>query len=217
MRSFTVTLTLLADDRNNIKAIEGLAKATGNTFLSFADTLVTDTAFVTNKVTAVASSAAEGVRTYTPDTTPPTLGSFDYDRSYGYLSLTFTEPVRVTTLALTTATTQSDQNSDAISRTLTGGVLQDPATVHGVKSFTVVLSVDDLAAIKITAGLAEDDPTTFISLAEGLVTDMENVFSAAIPTNNAPIRQCVYFSSKDHVATRLRPQSRAEHAYSHVH
>ena len=66
-----VSVQFSSTDLNAMKAIEGLTQSQGATaFISFADALVNDTAYVPNKIVVISSASALQVQMFPADTTP---------------------------------------------------------------------------------------------------------------------------------------------------
>ena len=117
-----------------------------------------------------------------PDTTGPMLLSFDLDLNTGLLTLRFSEPV-TDYLALPSAITlQSASNGTATSYTLTGGGLQShPSTA----TLEVIISFEDLNAVKALLDLATSAGNTFLSFSSNITTDYAFNEAEPIASSNA--------------------------------
>ena len=133
-----VTFRILEEDLNEIKR---LPHATSNvdTFLIMNSIAIFDVN--DNRLHPITSVKAKQVSTYTPDTIPPHLDSFEFDLNQGTLSLYFNETVDVSTLSV--------QNI-ALSNMNIAQFLTSSNTVSDNSSVVVItLSEDDLNSIKL--------------------------------------------------------------------
>ena len=100
-------------------------------------------------VTAIADGSGLQAGGHTPDTTAPTLSSWTIDMDTGTATLTFSEAVDASTLAVGGITIQ-----DAATAT-TSYTLTDSSTASGDGTAIVIdLSATDLNALKTDTGLA---------------------------------------------------------------
>ena len=149
------------NDKATFAALNGKSFLTGieDTFLTLAAFTFDDVAVVPNEVVPITSSRGIG----------PALFRATLDMDEGIIVLRFSEPVRSEAFEATTVTIQNRQTSPTISFTLTG----DAGASELAYGYTlsVTLSPADLAAIKITPGLATKRSDSYISLAPACVTD----------------------------------------------
>jgi hypothetical protein len=164
----TIMVNLSQDDANAIKA-RSFGTDESNTFLSIAEAAVYDLASSENAIAAMA--IGEQVQTFTPDTTPPVLQGFTLNLHSDVLTLTFSEPVRVSTFNISNITIKSNCTAGS-NFTLTGGTFSPDNIQDGVTEVTIALSEDDLIAIKSNIALATNTDNTFLELPGMTVEDM---------------------------------------------
>ena len=113
----------------------------------------------------------------------PGLVSYDLDLNEGLLLLTFSETVNATSLSTTGITFQDSMNTafGTTLHTLTGGysVYGDNTTI------TIKLSDSDLNELKRLEPLVTSQNTTYLSLSETVIQDMNRNILTAVPSNTA--------------------------------
>lgn len=153
----SITLTMSAADQAGVMLMGGLAKNRSTTYFWYYSNTFYD--YAGNAANSITSEYAVLVGEYVPDTVSPILYTFDANMDTGKLTLTFTEPVAVSTIN-TTAITVSERNSQQAGNQfrLTGGtILTSDASVIDLQ-----LSDEDIASIKGTQGLARDDSSLYL-------------------------------------------------------
>lgn len=148
-----------------------LAGTEASTFLSFGSSLVRDVSGL--EVVSVPSSAAIGPASYVPDMTPPMLLSFGLDMDAAELSVTFSEPIKVSTIVLSSLTLQDTMTAVAsVSYTLTSGsfTVEEETAI----SVLITLTYSDLNLIKSLSNLASSMDDTYLSIPQDFVTDTNN-------------------------------------------
>ena len=167
-----VDIRLLTTDLNEIKLKENLAYDKASTYLTYTASTVSDRAG--NPLIPTNNSLAIPVTDYTPDTTLPTLESFDLDfrGQPQTLSLTFSEPVQFDSVNFTYITLQSTNDTNASNSTeyytLTGGTVTTP---NGL-TVSIELEFIDVVYIQSLRRLAIASNSTFLSLLNVTVIDM---------------------------------------------
>lgn len=181
----TIDVTLDPGDITQMKLLLSLASEQDKTFISFTDTLVSDTARPTaNKILPIPDSSATRSAEFISDSTPPLVLFSNLDLDEGVFTFSFDEPVLATSLSLSAITLHEKADGSGSKYTLTGGV-----AISGQTNGDVVvgqLSDADLKGVKLTSGLAISKASSYIQTSEGLVTDTAGVKMAAIP-GNSPI------------------------------
>ena len=193
--STVIALSLAVADLNAIKLDEALATSISNTFLTFAAQLVTDTN--RNQIAPVSNSFALQVGTFTEDVLGPHLISFQLDLNTGLLQLTFSEPIRVSSIDYTAFTLQNTATLPTVNYTLTNGQSASP---NGL-DIILLLSDFDLNSIKLIPDLATTPNTTYVSVTmEGimdinfnLLTDITLQVASYTPDTTLP--QLVSFTT----------------------
>ena len=99
-----LTIYIFPDDLNRIKFLAQLAVSNDSTYLAASSFTVTDTKG--NRLVNISSDSALPVNQFVPDTTPPSLVSYDLDMNLGRIFLTFDETVNIDTLNFTSLTLQ---------------------------------------------------------------------------------------------------------------
>eukprot|EP00042_Codosiga_hollandica_P059493 m.918095 g.918095 ORF g.918095 m.918095 type:complete len:4523 (+) comp60173_c0_seq1:4307-17875(+) len=188
-----------------LKAFVTLAKSASDTYIniinSAAGALVLD--FSSNGFVPFDPAFSVGVSSYTQDSTRPTLASFaGFDRNTGTLRLSFDEPVLLTTATLTAITLQNKQDGSTLTRPLSSG--STAAYVDSGKlQVNVVVSPQDLLAIKASNLLVKTPSTTFVALSSSAFTDTSGNALVAVPTTSAMPVLSAGFVSDDNTPPRL--------------
>lgn len=162
--STSITFKLPTADINEVKGTVGLAASKATTYLSLTSSAILD--MNGNVVNEITSSAAQQVSTFTPDTKPVSLDSFDLDIDSGQLILSFSETIDVSTLSIGEWTFQNDVNK-TISYTLSDSVPEDGNRA----AVTVDLSASDLNEIK-RLSLCSARSNCFLSFGSSAVQDI---------------------------------------------
>ena len=174
--STLITVSLSEADLNIIKRDRLLATAASTTYLEINSTLVQDMNY--NWVQAITETDAHPVDNFIPDRVDPVLRRFSIDMTELMLSLTFSETVRWATLYTPAITIQNlEANPTESVQLQMGTVSQQDSTVINIQ-----LSVSNSNELKRLRSLAVSNETTYISITELAVKDMNfNNVSAILP------------------------------------
>ena len=116
-----------------------------------------------------------------PANSQPALIEFSLDMDSGVLAMMFSSAATESENFLTGLTLQSSMESPVSMYTLTGGT----TTGDGTNTITVTLATEDLNSIKADQQLAVSVTNTFLSIADGIVSDDGGVSIAAVlPATN---------------------------------
>ena len=168
-----IRVTLSATDLSSVKAIASLAKAKSSTFISASSSLVTD--YLGNTFQPLTTSAGKQVDTYTADTIPPTLSSFTFDANSATLKLTFSEPIKASSVKATSFILRDKTTTTSNTYNLTGGT----ASTTNSDKIDITLSSADVEAVQKLTAIAVSNATTAIEFGASAVTDMADVAIAA--------------------------------------
>ena len=160
-----ITVTFSKADLDSITSLTSLAAGPSSTFLAATKYTVRD--MRQNQLSEISANSALSVTTYTEDNTNPILDSFSLNLSTAELSLTFTESVLATSLMPTEITIQST-DSGGTSVLLSGGSL---GSQQAGAIVTLVLSEEDLNAVKLETGLGTSVDNTFIAFTSSAISD----------------------------------------------
>ena len=172
-----LNITLNKQDSDEIRFLTELLTSTADTYITLGVETITDMNDnpVNMTVRRVANFYADLVR--------PGLVSYDLDLNEGLLLLTFSETVNATSLSTTGITFQDSMNTafGTTLHTLTGGysVYGDNTTI------TIKLSDSDLNELKRLEPLVTSQNTTYLSLSETVIQDMNRNILTAVPSNTA--------------------------------
>jgi hypothetical protein len=162
----TLTFDLTKTDLDAIKLIDGLLTVDTDSFLEYSSGFIKDMFGVIAEPILAAKSAP--VATFQKDDTDPALVSFEVDMTKEELILSFTEPIRFSTIVPTArVTVRNPPNFADESHVLTGGT----PTTNDQLTVTIKMSHDDLAAIKVKETMYKDKEHSAISLAANFATD----------------------------------------------
>jgi len=137
-----------------------------------------------NNVTQIVDGLAMPATTYTPDTTPPSLVEFKLDMNLGTATFTFTEFVRIQQVDIGSVTFTNSTFENAVAHTFAlGSTLQQ--TVNNTKTVVVVLTEQELNALKDITNLATEKNNTFVKIAGNGFIDMGGNGNTAMENVNA--------------------------------
>ena len=174
-----IEVTFSKADLDSITSLTSLATGPSSTFLTATKYTIRD--MRQNRLSEISPTSALPVTMYTEDRTNPVLESFSLDVSTGELSLTFTESVLATSLMPTEISLQSSSNGGT-TLLLSGGTL---ASKQAGITITLVLSEEDLNALKLDTGLGTREDNTFLSFTSSAVSDSASNPVIPIPVTNA--------------------------------
>ena len=188
----SITVQIGDLELNEIKLLRPLANQVSTTYLSILEGAFVDMQNYmqgSNNLTGIMSNNALRVSNQVPDRNAPQLVSFDVDMNEpGHVSMTFSEVIDTATFQLIRITFANTSNSLGSSYMLTGGSIIAGGTNGRVVNFT--LSSADVNNIKSFTTLAIDENSTYVSIDQQTVKDMQgnNVMavsgSAAMKVNN---------------------------------
>jgi hypothetical protein len=115
-----------------------------------------------------------------PDTVSPLIISITLDMGLDVLTIELNEPANLGSISITGFRIQSTAVSKANSRLLTDGIVSTNGTIVAIS-----FSKKDEAILKITAGLAKDLSTSYLSLDFKPLSDIAGNFLATILDTNA--------------------------------
>ncbi len=159
-------LVLTTYDLNEIKKFDDLAVSTNTSFIAFDAALLVD--MNGNFVQPTGSPVQASL--FVSDTISPVLFEFHLDMDLGYLHLTFSETIEVSSIDPTTIILQSEYNSTNVSYSLTGGAVITP----NQPELTLQILTVDLNNIKRITGLATSINNTYIAITSNTITDVNN-------------------------------------------
>ena len=172
-----ITIQLGTLDLNRIKSFTNLAVNNETTFLSAETSLIADMSG--NGLVAIPPISAQRVDDFYEDSVRPQLVQFDLDVDAGVLRLTFDETVNGSSLIPTEISLLGQPSNDSeYEHTLSGA---QSVTPNFTTEITIQLLDSDLNEIKRQRSLAVNETTTFLSLTENTIVDMNN--NPVVPLN----------------------------------
>jgi len=189
VNSDTITLTLSTADLNSIKLNDNVAKSQGNSLISLAAGAVTDLALVANGI-LLQSLAATG---YTADTTSPNLVSFVVNMHTSLLTLSFDEPVRVSTFTASGITLQAAATAGAISYPL---ATSSTSSSNGL-TVAISFSASDLGTFNL-GQLFTAQSDSFLRVAASTIKDMASVGNSVAPLTAVMAVQATMYTKDTH-------------------
>eukprot|EP00035_Acanthoeca_spectabilis_P018800 m.403424 g.403424 ORF g.403424 m.403424 type:complete len:6121 (+) comp16790_c1_seq2:183-18545(+) len=164
----SVVVSMLDSDLDLIKLSDLIATSTGGLFVSHTSSLTSDMTGL--PITPILGDVALAARTLIPDTTPPSLVAFAVDMTTQTIDLTFSEPVRISSVILSGANMGLRSNSSGGPETFnvaSGGLIY---TSSRTALFTLDLS--EVFAIKLLDQLYTSVDTTYLHLSGDFILDM---------------------------------------------
>ena len=190
----TMHVDLAKTDLDEIKRLSALATSKANTFIVFADKLVSDMATIGNTIAAVDTIKALQVDKFAADITPPVLENFALDLTKELVTLSFSETVNANSLDTGSIYLQNNKCADkgrAVKLTKKDTVL----SVDGLEiQFRLVDK--DMDIIKQYTDLLTKVDDTYIRLGAGAVFDMATTSNKNLATASckaSQIKQGRYF------------------------
>ena len=177
-----VDVELTTSDLNVIKRIIDLATNESNTFLLVDDAAVED--MFMNDLVAISLDEPLLVDNFTPDEIRPTLDSFDLDVNSGELVLYFSETIDTSTFNVKEILLQDAEAYLNVSQYMK---LTDNSYINSTDYhvLTVYIGYDDLNELKRLNILATSNSTTFISISDALLKDMNSNKIIELDRNNS--------------------------------
>ena len=162
-----VTITLTTDNLNELKKNDLLCTSIYDCWLSLQRGTFFDPQF--NGNIQVGIDNALNVFNFYPDTSPPTLISFDLGIDSGNLSLTFDEVIRPSTFSPNLLYLVNSQITPSIRYNLTSG----SNTISALNDLVLYIRLSqlDITAIKNLTSLATEQNNTFLQLLYGALSD----------------------------------------------
>ena len=166
-----ITVYLGWTDLNEIKRLTGIATASSDTYVTITSEAVKDMNgnAVFPRLDGISSLP---VAFFTEDLVRPELVVFNVDMDSGELTLEFSETVEVGSLNVANISLLSSRNvSEAVVYTLTSG---SATPSNDNTTIAIKLSREDQNAIKYYSELVQDENSTFLSLTNLTITDMNS-------------------------------------------
>ena len=188
--STVLQLSLTFADRNEIKRLIDLATSDNDTFISVTSDFIDD--MNTNPIVAINTSSPLQVQVFTSDETPPELTAFDLNMDSLILTLYFSETVNVSAVNVTAITLQSNATTEDSSvhfYTLTDAPAPLGSSSSSPNGVAVEINIgeEDSNAIKFLTSLAQSPESTYVSLTEFAVADMNGNMVVAVEPLNATL------------------------------
>ena len=174
-----ILVQLSADSLNNLKQMRNLCTSIQNCYMAV--TSVARDPFGRTNI-PITGSEALPAHSFSEDQIAPELDSWSLDMNAGRIHLSFSETVDITTFQVDHLTLQSSVGNDASFYTLTNYSELNPA--DAANTFEVRLDTDDLNTIKANY-IGTNPPSSFLSLTEGAILDMNGNSIVSISSNQA--------------------------------
>ena len=166
----SIRITLSNTDFDALRLRPQVATMLSNTYISIEPRTVTDQASPPNRAQPISNAS---VTDFSADTTAPRVIAFSLNLDANSMTLTFNEPVVLSSFApdhLTISSSGSLLTPGVISYNLTGGSIQSTQTTAS-RLFSFSLAQPDLIYLKTTPGIATDRGNTYLSALSGLIDD----------------------------------------------
>ena len=173
-----VRISLSDADFDALQSRPNVATQQSNTYVSVDPRTVTDQASPPNQAQPISNAQ---VTIYYGDTTQPQITAFSLNLDANSMTLTFSEPVVLSTFVPNRLTIRSNRNltPGVISYNITGGRIQSTQLTVS-RSFSFSLAHQDITYLKTRVGLATNINDTFLSALQGVASDTNNNPSMAL-------------------------------------
>ncbi|KAL5489594.1 hypothetical protein EMCRGX_G018704 [Ephydatia muelleri] len=186
-----IVVNLLTADLNAVKALKTLATGYNDTYISITSSLITDVATPDpNWVVPIPFFDALDVGTFIPDAVRPRLLYFDLDMNSDVVTLSFDEPVRVSTLQYSSITLLSNPSNAPIdSRVLVGGDITAATNYNGTLTVSIHMTQADTRYLKLSTRMATSRYNSYMSILQDTIQDMAGNGVVGIRQNlSLPVR-----------------------------
>ena len=182
--STEINVQLSVGDANEIKRLP-LATSRDDSFISLEAMVIQDTNG--NYLLPIPPGEAINVTKFTQDSLAPQLQTFTFNVSSGIMTVTFSETVNASTLDVTRFTLQSVSNASTLHGPEGSYMLTEQSTSSISNSHVLEITVggDDLNSIKHDVSLAVSNESTFLSIDDFSVRDMNGNVLESIVIENA--------------------------------
>ena len=174
-----VTFNITDYDFNKLRAL-GFANSKDTTYLSIDAFAIQDVAISPNNIEEIPITSAQQVDQYINDTSPPYITEFSLDFDLDQLSVTFSEPILLTSIDASQLMLVGNPDLPDINNVnLTGSVVVTDMEIifPGAQEIILQLARDDLISIKTNIDLAELINNTYLRAYSGFVQDTAYLFS----------------------------------------
>ena len=196
-----VTILLSDEDVNGLQSRPAVAISMRTTYLTMEAETARDLSPRQLRAQGISSTNAQLVSVYEGDRAPPEIQEFNLDLDSNSLTLTFSEPVLVASLALDRLVVASSRGSPGVViRNITGGRLEQ-TSLGAASVIRFSLLEEDLTFLEVSGDIATSSSDTFLALEPGLARDTNQLASSALPLSAAvPVREFVPDTSAPEVA-----------------
>ena len=170
-------INITLGDLNDLKLQTDLGTDEENTYLYILAGAVTDTSGNDNRIFETVQQATLVI----DDTTPPEAIGFEVNLNYGYIIISFNEPVNAASINYTSFTLQNHEENFTTNYTLTFG--SNPG-INGM-SIMINFTDDDINTIKQMTDLFVSQETSFLSFTSDAIVDMADNPVSPRPNSNA--------------------------------
>ena len=191
----SVTLSIGESDLNALKSGSSLATERGSTYLIVAASAAFD--MNNNALPAISGNSGLLATSLTPDSTAPTIRTFSLNMHTEELTISFSEVVNATSVALPVSGTVRVQNTADDSWSEVYPITSATTGAGPLQTLVFVLSTTEANIIKAQTNLGTDRTNTFLSVAV-FVDDMAG-------NNNAVIAQSSALQALAVVVDGIRP------------
>ena len=177
---YVITIYIVLEDLNAIKADLFLATNLNNTYITVGADFVRDSNG--QDITPISDDNSIRASFFYPDRTPPVLEGFSLDLNSAVLTLSFSETVQGQSLWISSITLRSSRSINSTSYTL-----RPPSVSQSTYSPLVVVSLSayDMDRIKLYTDLLTFNTNSYISLSNNSILDMSDNTAVVVPYSEA--------------------------------
>ncbi|XP_065888524.1 uncharacterized protein [Dysidea avara] len=172
-----INITLTEGDLNALKLLVNLGTDPMNTYLYIPAGRIVDTS-INNDGNGIAETVQQAADVIDDETHPIALG-FEVNLNYGYIVISFNEPINASSIEYTEITLQNRAENFTANYTLTNG------TNPGIDRLSIMINFtdDDLNTVKQMVSLFVSLETSFLSFTPNAISDMAS--NPVVPRPNS--------------------------------
>ena len=181
--SADIVISLSDEDVNALQSRPAVARTMASTYLTMESSTARDLSYRMNPAQAITNDNAQLVTMFESDRAPPQIRRFDLDLDSNSMTITFSEPVLLSSLSFDKLILASSR-SGGVTYDLSGGTLVAASLdAESVVTFTF-LDIDQ-TFIEVNEAIATSEIDTFLASRSGLAVDTNALTSVTLDVAQA--------------------------------